>query len=569
MTLLIALMLLVLSGVAAMTLSRFVATRLLGIIAGAAAVGAAAALVFGPIETPPARVLFELGAMQATVLPAIGLQTRALAVMLLLGAAAAQWLLAAALPMSLRGFGAIFGWGQIAVAATLTSLAAPPASVLVPLTWAVTMLAAHAARVSSGVAAEEDGPPANLVTAALAITAISGFVAWRAALPATDLPPTGLALAVIAAALALAGAPPLTIARAPFAHAPLPLQLLIGSLVLPTLGIGYLTQFLTALPTVPPLWGNLLLIVGLAGAPAAALGALSASRLRLLVLWLSAAQVSAVVIALALGDPLAVLAAPSLLAGAMVSSVILTAAATVYERQVGSDQLYTQSTTSVSPWFALIWLLGVLAAIGMPPFFTFWGRIWLFEAVAAQYEQLAWAVPLAAGLLLPAGLWPLGRFFTALRKRTGVLLPFELTIAAVAALLLLVFGLWPELAWSAWLSWLSFAPPALPVDPAGRLLLLTALLPLPLLWWALRAPEPARAERDTEEEPVYLPPSALVSPLRRLLTAADATPLLQLGQRIFDSAGRIVQNLIAPFEQRYYLLGVLAALISIMLLMAQ
>jgi hypothetical protein len=569
MTLLIALMLLVMSGVAAMTLSRFVATRLLGIIAGAAAVPAAVSLLFGPIETPPALVLFELGAMQATVLPAIGLQTRALAVMLLLGAAAAQWLLAAALPLSLRGFGAIFGWGQIAVAATLISLAAPAASVLVPLTWAVTMLAAHAARVSSGVAAEEDGPPANLVTAALAITAISGFVAWRAALPATDLPPTGLALAVIAAALALAGAPPLTIARAPFASAPLPLQLLIGSLVLPTLGIGYLTQFLNDLPTVPPLWGNLLLIIGLAGAPAAALGALSAGRLRLLVLWLSAAQVSAVVIALALGDPLAVLAAPSLLAGAMISSVILTAAATVYERQVGSDQLYIQSGTAVSPWFALIWLLGVLAAVGVPPFFTFWGRLWLFEAVAAQYEHLAWAVPLAAGLLLPAGLWPLGRFFAAQYRRAGVLLPFELTIAGVAAFLLAMLGLWPELAWSAWLSWLSFAPPALPVDPSGRLLLLTALLPIPVLWWALRAPAPPRAERDIEEEPVYLPPAALISPLRHLLAAADATPLLQLGQRLIDSAGHVVQSLIAPFEQRYYLLGVLAALISIMLLMAQ
>jgi hypothetical protein len=83
------------------------------------------------------------------------------------------------------------------------------------------------------------------------------------------------------------------------------------------------------------------------------------------------------------------------------------------------------------------------------------------------------------------------------------------------------------------------------------------------------APAPPRAERDIEEEPVYLPPAALISPLRHLLAAADATPLLQLGQRLIDSAGHVVQSLIAPFEQRYYLLGVLAALISIMLLMAQ
>lgn len=569
MTLLIAIGLLLVSGLAAVLFSRITATRYLGFAAGAAALFAAVALVFGPIETPAPLVLLELGAMQATVLPVIGLQMRALAIVLLISAAAAQGLLAAALPTSLRGFGAIFGWGQLALTATLISLATPPYSVLMPLMWAVAALAAHAARISSGADGNDDGLPTNLVAAALSIVAVSGLVAWRAALPATELPPTALGLSAIAAALALVGAAPFTSARAPFASAPLPLQLLLGSVVLPTLGLGMLLQFLAALPRIPVLWSGSLLAVGLAGALAAALAALTATRLRLLVLWLSAAQIALVVAALAVGDPLAVLAAPSLLAGALLSSVILTAAATVYERQVGTDALYSQSSVAVSPWFGLIWLLGVLAAVGVPPFFTYWGRRWLFEALAAQYEWLIWILPPAGLLLLMAGLWPLGRFVLPLQRRVGLLLPFEFLVGLLAALVLVIFGLVPDLAWRAWLSWLNYAPPALPVDPLSWLMGIAALGAVSLLWWVMRAPAPERAMREVDEEPTHLAPAALVQPLRRLLAAADATPVLQVVQSLFEAAGRLIQMLIAPFEQRYYLLGVLAALISIMLLMAQ
>jgi hypothetical protein len=84
-----------------------------------------------------------------------------------------------------------------------------------------------------------------------------------------------------------------------------------------------------------------------------------------------------------------------------------------------------------------------------------------------------------------------------------------------------------------------------------------------------RAPSARAVTRDPEEEAVRLPPQAAGDALRPLAWLARPTPLLRALWGGLERTSEGLRFLMGIFEQRYYLLGVLAALITIMLLMAQ
>jgi hypothetical protein len=126
------------------------------------------------------------------------------------------------------------------------------------------------------------------------------------------------------------------------------------------------------------------------------------------------------------------------------------------------------------------------------------------------------------------------------------------------------------MAWELWLQAVAFAPPALPIEPAQRIVAGLAgaflIVVAALLTWAA----PVRTLRlDPAEDEVRLAPDALGASMRPLALLANPAPLLAGLWWILEQVSERVRVVVGLFEQRYYLLGVLAALITIMLLMAQ
>ncbi|NTU79307.1 MAG: hypothetical protein HGA45_07880, partial [Chloroflexales bacterium] len=125
---------------------RVAPTRLLGLGAAAVSLLAAALTALSVPAVPAAPMaLLELGTASLSVNPGLGVGERALAVTLLGGGAAVLLALAGAIASAVRGFGAIFAWALVALAAALLSLAAPPLSLVQPLAWAVVAISGYGA----------------------------------------------------------------------------------------------------------------------------------------------------------------------------------------------------------------------------------------------------------------------------------------------------------------------------------------------------------------------------------------------------------------------------------------
>ncbi|NJO07195.1 MAG: hypothetical protein HC876_17705, partial [Chloroflexaceae bacterium] len=74
---------------------------------------------------------------------------------------------------------------------------------------------------------------------------------------------------------------------------------------------------------------------------------------------------------------------------------------------------------------------------------------------------------------------------------------------------------------------------------------------------------------DPDMQPTILPPAMLAQQLAPLALLADPLPLLQGLWRGLLRVSRAAQTVMGLFEQRFYLAGVMLALISLLLLMAQ
>ncbi|HMQ33964.1 MAG TPA: proton-conducting transporter membrane subunit, partial [Chloroflexaceae bacterium] len=384
------------------------------------------------------------------------------------------------------------------------------------------------------------------------------------------LPAWPAAICGLLAALGVTGSPPLAGARGDATAAPAPLSALIYGLAAPAAGLGWLLRSVAALPIVPTNWAVALGLTGAIGALACGAGALGVRGLRQILAWVTAGMSAAVVASAGLAGPLAAVAGPGLLVALMLAATLGATAAAGLERTTGSDD-YTEGGGTPPRAAGAVWALAAAAALGLPPLWGFWPRLWLLQA--AQEQQPWLLTPLLAGGVLTALalLAPLGRLWgaTGAARATGAGWA-DLAPGALAGLPLVALGLAPGLAWAGWLAGAPFAPAELPATPAAQAAAAAAGLALAALTTAALLARPARApRRDPDEEEVRLAPDALGAALRPLAWLADPEPLLGLAWRGLQRASEGLRFVIGLFEQRYYLLGVLAALLTIMLLMAQ
>lgn len=571
--LLISLSLIILCALACFGLSRLVPTRRLG--QGAAAISGLAGLLLlnRPAAVPgPPETLLTIGAAPLQLSASLPDLEQALALAALGGGALALLALASAIAPKVRGFGAIFGWGQLALAAALLGLAAPPLSLLQPLAWTCGVIAGYGAIWASGALARSEALPQGLLLGLIGSALLGGgLVGAEPALAAGELPEPALALCLLLAVLMIGGLAPFHGARGEATAAPAPLGALISGLVLPCIGLGWLIRAMPLLPVVPPSWALGLGALGLMGALGSAGGALGERRLRPLLAWLTGGQAGLVLIAAGLSDPLAALAGPALLLTMMLASVAGAAAIEPLERSAGTDDYTSAAPGPPLPLAGLLWAGAVAALLGLPPFLGFWGQIWLLDGVTAL---LPWAAPLllAAGVLrLLAALAPLPRFWAPPRPDLAAAPPGPIDVIVGAAALMppLIFGLAPQVAWALWLRAAPFAPAALPIADGQQL---AATLGAALIALAAgliaRAPSARSLSADPDEEPVHLAPDALARAARPLAWLSRPDGLTRLAWSALERASAGLRSAVAIFEQRYYLLAVLMVLIIMMLLMA-
>ncbi|EFO79390.1 hypothetical protein OSCT_2738 [Oscillochloris trichoides DG-6] len=572
--LVIVVILLLIVAAACIGLSRFVPTRQLGL--GAAALFGLSGLLIAALPNALPDLVFptfQVGAASFEVAGQVAAGQITLVVTLLWGAGLTLAALAMAIAPKVRDFGGIFGWASLATAATLLVQAAPPFSMFTPLAWAVVVMASYAALRSTGTVLEPNGLPRGLALGLLASGLLLGaLLGARAALAHGELPAPGLALAILLAVLAITGTAPLGMARDEAVTAPAPLGALIYGLLLPMLGLGYLLRLVDALPNLPTSWALTMVGVGALGSMASAAAAYSERRLHPLLGWVSSAQASLVVVAAGLGGPLAALAGAALLFNLMLATIAAAAAVVDLERNTGSDTFAEAEPGPRLKLSGTLWIGASLAAVGLPPLWGFWGRSWLFEALL---DQAAWAIPLLVvghALLGLALLLPLARFWPAPdpRSRPPMSGLFDPLSGMLALLPLLIFGLAPQLAWQLWLHLLPASAASLPIIPSMQVAtLVIGVVIAALVWLFMRLPVVRQVGRDPEEEPVQLAADGLAHSLRPFAWFARTDALFGwLWERML-TASRLLQIVMSVFEQRYYLLGVMVALLTVMLLMAQ
>ncbi|WP_129628131.1 hypothetical protein [Candidatus Oscillochloris fontis] len=572
--LVIVVILLLIVAAACVGLSRLVPTRQLG-LGVAALLGLSGLLMFLFPTALPDLVFptYQVGSATFEVAGQVPAGYVALVVALLWGAGLALAALAAAIAPKVRDFGGIFGWASLATAATLLVQAAPPFSMFTPLAWAVVVMSSYAALRSTGTVVEPNGLPRGLALGLLASGLLLGaLLGARAALADGELPAPGLALAILLAVLAITGVAPLGMARDEAVTAPAPLGALIYGLLFPMLGLGYLLRLVDALPNLPTSWAMTMVGVGALGSIASAAAAYGERRLHPLLGWVSSTQASLVVIAAGLSGPFATLAGPALLLNLMLATIAAAAAVVDLERNTGSDTFAETEPGPRLKWSGTLWIGASLAAVGLPPLWGFWGRSWLFEALLAQ---AAWAMPLVVvghALLGLALLLPLARFWPApgLRSRPPASGRFDPLSGMVVLLPLLIFGLAPQVAWQAWLHLLPAAPESLPISVTVQVAtLVIGLLIAGGVWLFMRLPVVRDIVCDPEEAPVQLAADGLAQSLRPFAWFGRTDALFGWLWNGMLAASRLLQMVMSVFEQRYYLLGVLMALLTVMLLMAQ
>lgn len=551
-------------------LSRLVPTRTLGLVAALTALLAAGAVALAPApgaEQATVEVL-NIGGARFTLAPGLAHGERAVALALLGGGGAALLGLAGAVAATVRGFGTVFAWSLLCLAAALFSLNAPPLSLFQPQSWAVLALAGYGALRASGTTARSGAPPLGVsfglaASALLMVTLLVG----GPALAAGSSPAWPAAGAGLLAALGLAACAPLMNGRDDSREAPALLGALIFGLSAPAAALGWLLRGVAVLPALPGSWSTMLGLVGGLGVLACGAGALGEQRLRALLGWAWASQASLVVAAVGLRGPLAVVAGPSLLLSLMLGAVVAAAAAAGLEHHTGSDD-YRDGRGTVPHLVVLAWALGVLASLGLPPLWGFWGRLWLLTTAQVQQPWLVALVMAGMVLLALALLAPLAAMLTpadATRPRStwADLAPVGLVGGALLAL-----GLAPQLAWARWPG--TLGPVQAPIVPVAQGVAVAAGLALLALGILLVRARSARTlARDPDEEAVRLAPEALGALLQPLAWLARPTPLLRGLWLALQLASEVLRIPVGLFEQRYYLLGVLGALITIMLLMAQ
>jgi multicomponent Na+:H+ antiporter subunit A len=493
--------------------------------------------------------------------------------------------LALAVPPNVRGFGGLFAAALLALLAAAAGLTNRD-TMLLPFLWALTTLLIFLALRASGALAGSDAPMIVLMGGLGGALLALGAVLSVSVGP-LSVTPLALIAWTLAGILALGALPFHTLTQA-LSQAPAALAGALLAPALPLLGgwalIGFAAGQGSALPTI---WRIGLTLLGLLTLLACAAGALGTTRLRSLVGWQFGAQIGLVLLALAqtgVVQPAGTIApatvAAALLANAAITTLTCYLAVAVLERRTGTDDMAEIELREPLRLPSLVLLVGAASAVGLPGTWGLWMRSWLFDQLA---QQLPLAIPIVlavSALLALAWLVPLTLFWnyaqptaqdapSAPRSRLNAVM----VVGVAAAAPLLILGIAPQLAWNGWLAGLQEdlipgagapAPPGL-IDQSICLLALLLLGTLPVLARARRT----TATQDQPRLTGVAVPWALGESLGGLAWMATATAVFVQAWQALLALSRGLRRGMALFEQRYYLAGLLIAVILVIMLFIQ
>ena len=569
-----------------LALNRIVPTRALGLGVAATLVIAAAVLLFVRLRggLPLALPAYAWAALDdRPVYLALRFDGASwpLALLVLGGGALAMWELAQAVPAGLHGFGGLFAALVLMVLASLAGLANQD-PLLLPFAWALVTLFTAMALRASGATAGSDRLPVGVLAGLLgALVLLGAALALPPEEQVATVPPAVLAGWALVGLLAI-GAPPFHASLDELSPAPSALMGILLALGLPLLGGHALMRFVAAQDGLPPHWRTLLMVVGILTLLACAAGATATSSARRLIGWQFSAQMGLWLMAVGRGSAALNSAAPALLTNAVLTTLVCYLALAVLERRAGTDDLSVIGAPGPLVLPGLAFLIGAASAIGIPGTWGWWARRWLFDDVL---RTVPWAVPVilaASALAALAYIAPLAAFWRdahsaptgRARQERSAPAPASLIGPALAALPLLIWGAMPQLAWMGWLSAAQVtlapdapaAPPALPGGWTRIAYAAAAILLLLPIGWRRSTPRCAQADPDVHA-PGVLTPQALGHSLRGLAWLGSPSGLFERLWEGLLRLSRTIQRLLTPFERRYYLAGLMIALIVVILLL--
>lgn len=559
--------------VACLALSRFVASRLIGLVAAATLILSVILMVAGRFARDLPLTVFD--AVWLTWSDASWRMTLvvdplgwSLAMIVYAGGALGLLGSALALPSDLRGFGGLFAalllaLGIAAVGAcslTLPVLAGAP--IIAGIAWFV-------AWRSSGALPGSDAPLILMITGGFATLILLAMLVIERADPA-GASPILIVAGVLASAWILCGLPPAytSLAAAHLAPATLTTMAPLG---LPLIGIVALVRLLP--DHLASLDQHALSVVTIAGVLAFVLAAARAVRstsLRQIVAAQLSAQTALIVVCAGCGHAAFVSVAPALALHGLIATLALALGVAALERRSGNDDVTTLTYHPESALYITTVgaVLATSSAVGLPGTWGFWARFWFFDAA---YQSVPWAIaPLLAGngLLALALTAPLVRFWRASAPSSDALRrvhPGEMLSVGVGAALALM-GAFPEAFWRLAQVALVSNAPRLP-GLAGSIASITAALVLIGAPVALRRARERRAPPPDERLSSALTPDAIGAAFAGLAwLAAPALPGTVQAE-LARAALRIRQGL-AVLGRRYYLAAVLVALIVVILVFA-
>ncbi|NJP07308.1 MAG: hypothetical protein HC837_17650 [Chloroflexaceae bacterium] len=352
-------------------LSHLVSTRLLSFGAALATTVAAASLcwlnwsgsarvlVFSWLRLEPIHIVLIDGPLNPLDLTC--------AVVLLLGGALALGQIGLALAWSVRGFGHLVAWALLTLAAALLVL--PAQGVLLAFCWGLVIVCGSLMVRASGVLHQQESMPGGIgLGLAASLVLLAGLLLLEPArLEQFTSPALGITLVVLAV-LTLLGIGPWQPALAEAVMAPAALGGLFYGLALPLIALHTLLQVFTpvTISTLPRAWQLVLILLALGCILFGVISALREQSVRRMLAWLMGSQAGLVILAAALAEPLATVAAFALLCNVMLTTLAGMLACANLERITGSDD-YTQITPAVRlRWTGLVWAAAALSALGLP-----------------------------------------------------------------------------------------------------------------------------------------------------------------------------------------------------------
>ncbi len=566
-----------------LALNRVLSTRVIGLVAAGALALTTFLLLTARLDalsiTQREWLTFETQTIPLTL--TIDAARRPLAVLVAGGGALAILALALALPAGLRGFGGLVAALLLLLDAAIGGIALQEA-LLLPFAWAAIALLSFAAVRASGGQAAAQSLPLGLIGGLLgAVLLLGSTLSIGIAGAGGELSAAALAGLIVTSLLSF-GAPPFHRTVSDIAEAPSNVAGPLIALGLPFLGAVTLTNF-AAQTTLPEVWRTALVIMGLFTMFVCGAGALNSYRLRQVIGWVMSAQSGLLLVVLGQSQTALTIIAPPLIMTIALTSLVSYTAAALLERRAGTDDIREIRLSEPLLAAGLALAIAIASALGFPGTWGFWPRQWLFDELG---NSMPWAIaPVIAAhsLLAISCVYPVLALWRATPQRSREAPGFETPIAQICPLLavapLLVLGIGPQLGWRAWgeqtvralllVEPTTVDPPRLPgiLGMALGSLAVLGLVGLPLL---LVHRGRRKTLADPEVTTIGAPaPEALGTSLRGLAWLGAPSNVFGRAWEGLTRASKGLAWALGFFEQRYYVAGLMIALVAVVLLMLQ